>query len=409
MNRIFYHILTVAFMLFGLSSCVDSPDTPTDPTEEPPTRVGRTVLVYMASCNSLGADQYDIADLDEMELAFKIGNVNPDSRLLIYHDDNAGKQSLVEMTAKGRDTLKIYDNTLTAVNVERMQAVFADMKQFSPADAYGLILWSHGSGWLQVGLDEEPLSGTTTDDAQNGSAVAVASPSDVASPQSWGEHRGQTMKITSLARALDGQGFDYVYFDCCYMSSVEVAYEMRHVTPLIAGSAIELPANGMPYDVNLKYLTAPEADVVAAARSTFNHYDSMNASQRTCAMSVIRTAALDRLAEVSRRVYQLSGGVTPSGYRPQYFQVESNCRYFDMGQYYDALIETTGDSELYDQWHQAMDDAIAYCAATPMIWNRLAINSHSGLSTYILRSTTDPSIKGYNTLSWWKDVIKSDS
>lgn len=376
-----------------LCSCAsDGPD----PTPQPRDPVERAVLVYMAARNSLGRDKYDRADIAEMERAVRSGNINPDSRLIIYHADVSGSQTLVELTTRGRDTLKVYDSDRLSVSVARMREVIDDVRELSPASRYGLILWSHGNGWLQNGIAETLSAQPKSDKVDNGSI----------SLQSWGEESGRTMNITSLADALAGSGFDYVYFDCCYMASVEVAYELRHVTPYIVGSAIELPAEGMPYDRTLKYLTARDADLVGAATTTFEHYDAMTGSDRTCAISVIATAPLDRLAEVSHRIVSASGRATPADYRPQRFQTESSCRYFDMKHYYDAMALCAGSGEdLMQEWNEVVDECVIYKASTPYIWGRLPIDAHCGLSTYILPPDGDPTFKGYDTLSWYARVI----
>ena len=82
-------------------------------------------------------------------------------------------------------------------------------------------------------------------------------------PLAFGFDKGQKMNLTTLARTLQGQNFGFVYFDCCYMGSVEVAYELRHA----------MPSNGMPYNRNIRCFFAPEADLLTAARNTFELYD----------------------------------------------------------------------------------------------------------------------------------------
>lgn len=389
MNRTLIYKIVVLWLsslvlMLMATSCgsKDEPDIPPQPSREP---VMRTVLVYMAACNSLGRGQYDIKDLNEMNIAIKSGAVDPDSRLVVFHADAQGNQSLVELTAQGCDTLKKYDSKQMSVSIDRMKEVFTDAKKGAPAQAYGLILWSHGNGWTQNGVTESQMPPML---------------------RTWGEERGRSMNITSLEHALDGQGFDYVYFDCCYMASVEVAYQLRHVTPMIVGSAIELPTDGMPYHLTLAYLTRSTPDLVGAATTTFNHYNQLTGEDRTCAMSVISTSGLDRLAEVSHKVIQASGRKTPSGYMPQKFQVESTCRYFDLEHYYNALLQTVGDEELKQEWKDALNNCVIYKASTPMIWNRLSLDAHSGLSSYILQPTADPTTKGYNTLSWYSDVVE---
>ena len=111
------------------------------------------------------------------------------------------------------------------------------------------MLWSHGDGWLQNGSDDKTLPGL--DQAPEDGAAVL----DVPSVAGWGMENSRKMKVSTLARTLEqSQPIDFVYFDCCYMASVEVAYEMRRATPVIVGSVIELPAEGMPYHKTPQHL-----------------------------------------------------------------------------------------------------------------------------------------------------------
>ena len=378
----FLHILiclVTALLLPLFVSCSDSP-------EPEPAKSHRTVLVYMAACNSLGSAGFDKLDLDEMQSAVRAGQLDG-GRLLVFHAGTSGDYKLLEITPEEIVTLKMYNENgeHSSVSAKFMSQVIDDTKRLAPADSYGLVLWSHGLGWLQNGI---------TDDFADG-----------ISSQSWGEERGRTMNISSLAAALSGKNLDFVYFDCCFMASVEVAYELRHVTPLIVASAIEIPVDGMPYDRNIAPLFArPQADLVSAAKNTFDYYNVLSGENRTCAMSVISTDGLDRLAEISRQILASSSGRVPDGFTPQRFMTEGRCWFYDMGHYYHALTENCADSALADSWDDALDNCIMYASATPRLWNRLYIEHHCGLSTYI-PAEGDTSIKNYNTLKWYTDVV----
>lgn len=47
---------------------------------------------------------------------------------------------------------------------------------------------------------------------------------------------------------------EYILFDDCYMSSLEVAYELRHVTNYMIACPTEVMVFGMPYSTIGKYL-----------------------------------------------------------------------------------------------------------------------------------------------------------
>lgn len=339
----------------------------------------RSVLVYMVANNSLGASHYDEADLKEMEAAAKETGFGS-SRLIVYHHARNASPVLMEITPEGRHVIRKYDTNTSSVASSRMNEVISDFKRMAPASKYGLILWSHGSGWIENGM-EQPQS---------------------VKPLSFGDDGGNSMNVTTLAKTIDGKDFDYVYFDCCYMASVEVAYELRNVTSHIVASATELPAAGMPYNTTLPSLMKENADLVGAARATFNLYNNMTGENRTCTMSVINTEALDNLAQATRDIYAANNQAS-ADFNPQRFMI-STCYLYDFGQY--AADLSTGNEELRKQFDKALTSAVIYKAATPDLWDMLAINHHSGLSTYLPEySSTDRF--NYDNLQWANDVASA--
>lgn len=366
----------------------------------------RTVLVYQVASNT-GLDEYSFSDLSEMKLGMSDGSItNAGGRLLVYNHSYGNAAVLLDVTPAGLDTLKVYDTSLTSVHAARMLEVFDDMEEFAPAKDYGLILWGHGSGWFQDGI------------------------SDYVPEQRrsyGGEGRSKWMNISTLAEVLEvSPGFSFVYFDCCYMSSVEVAYELRHTTPYIAGCVSELPGEGMPYDLNLKYFFAPgKADIIGAAASTFAFYDEWKTmgsrpgftpasfSNRNATMSVIATEGLDELAAAAKTIYERTPNSYPAGFVPQRFDRRSivNAYYFDLGQYVEALC-LDGDAERFEgaaealaAYKAAQAKCVPYQATMPMIFGgEFRVDYHCGLSTYILRSKSLERSNNYNTLEWYDDV-----
>lgn len=372
------------FAALAVSSCIDDPEPGPEPGSKPdPDPVRRTVLVYQVANNNLGSGGYDKDDLKEMLAGARAGALGTDGRLLVYNAGNAGDALLLEVTSDGLDTLKRYDPSVLSVSSSRMLEVMSDVETNAPARDYGLILWSHGSGWLQDGISDD-LTATT---------------------KSFGSDRGRTMNITTLAAVLEqGLPLSFIYFDCCYMASVETLYELRNAAPVIVGSATELQVEGMPYDKNLIHFFAEgDARLIDAAKETFDWYDDMVGIARTATMSVVSTAGLDELAAATAAIYAAADVPVPDGFEPQRFMNKgvSACTYFDFAQYVRSL---TDDSSLLRRFDEALDACVLYAAATPMLWSAVPLKYHCGLSTYILRNRESISTKNYNTLQWYDDV-----
>lgn len=405
MKRILSLILLAAVVSITLVSCgADDPD-PVPPASD---KAPRTVLVYMQAYNSLGSvydgNGFDDKDLREMCTAAAITGLG-DARVIVYHQPrwNHGAASLLEVTPDGLVTLKDYDASELSVSETRMRRVIDDMRQVAPADRYGLVLWSHASGWWNEGVDGP--EGRQTPAPRS---FGIDSPTD---------DRRYTMSITSLADVLGDRTFDYIYFDCCFMASVEVAYQLRNVTGTIVASAAELPSNGMPYNLTLPMLVASEPDFTKIARTVFGHYDAayvpyMSSAPRTddsygCTISVIDTSRLTGLATLLRAAYE-SGATLPADTRLQEFAPRTAPgNYCDLEDYINHL---SGISHAeVTLLRQALHNAAPYQGATPGIdmINRFDISAHCGLSVYV-GTLADPARRhNYQTLDWYRDVASA--
>ncbi len=364
----------------SFTSCKQDEPTPPHPN--------RTILVYMVARNSLGTYSYDKNDLDEMLEAAKTQNGFNGGRLIVFHAPKSGIPQLKEVTANGIIRLKEYETSICCVEKSTMEKVINDTKKLAPANDYGLILWSHANGWLQTGIAESSSSATN---------------SKTLKPTAFGDDNSKNMNITTLAEVLSNKNFSFIYFDCCYMACVEVAYEMRHTTPYIIASATELHADGMPYDKNLQYLFADEPQLQKACENTFDFYNVRNDETRTCTISLIKTDEMEQLANATRNIYATKTFADKS-YIPQRFMTESRCFHFDLKSHIHSLPI---DPALLTEWDNALDNVIVYCNNTPYIWNLLKINNHCGLSTYIIDDISDNNAirYKYTELQWWKDVV----
>ena len=379
------YTLLISACALSMTGCGDK-NEPTPPTPpEPAGPAERTVLVYMAANNNLGSSRYDRMDIDEMRQAAKAGD-SRGGRLVIYHAGYNTAPTLVEILADRLDTLKVYDNENLSVSSARMAEVFSDLDEKVPARQYGLVLWSHGTGWLQDGMEEPERR------------------------RSFGLEGRHTMNVSTLAQTIEEAPFklDFVYFDCCYMMSVETLYQMRHTAPVIAGSTTELLTTGMPYDQNIAcFFTNGQADLIGAAQNTFNLYNAMSGQNRTCTMSVLSTDGLARLADAVREIYLKATPGMPEGYTPQIFSNASvsSCHYFDLYDYIKTICrDFDGADKLWQEFEAAFNAAMLYSEATPKLWNVVPLDRCHGLSTYILTSDRSASLKNYNTLDWYTDV-----
>lgn len=371
----------------------------------------RTILVYMVAANSLGSGNYDMRDIAEMQIAALNGHLEG-NHLLVYHHNYKGEPVLKEIKdGTGEiDTLKVYSSTPSSLSIARMEEVISDMKSLAPAKDYGMVMWSHANGWLVMNNSGElSVMGRSRGDDYAISTLAFGE--DQSSGTTY------YMNTGDLGTALRGKELSFIFFDCCYMASVEAMYDLRETAPLIGGSVAEIIAEGMPYQITLPYLFAEgEADFVGAVNADYEYVNAMSGYNRTGTFSIMDMAQIDNLAKACKEVYSY-GPVYPSDFRPQKFMYESTCYFYDLAHMLENL-ELKGedvDESLLVKFEEArqkaleqIDKTVIFKANTPYIWpgtsDQTAINHHCGLSAQFLRDASGASSRGYNQTAWWNDV-----
>lgn len=368
---IFFAVIVALYSAF--TSCVkDEPENGEKDTK-------RTVLVYMVANNNLSS--YSDRDIEEMQAAVQYNDLNG-GRLLIYHAPISGLPALKEITPNGIEELKVYDNEIYSTDAERMHKVFSDVLDIAPALDYGLVLWSHSDAWRET----------------------AASRSTGIKPLSFGIDRNYSMKITTLADVLSDFNFSFIYFDCCHMASIEVAYELRNVTDYIVASGTELPAAGMPYNINVPLFFSDTPDLEQACKNTFDYYNNQVGNGKSCTMSLIATEYIDELANISREVFKAKVALSDKPIQ-SYIRVPQMFSYdilSDMAEYMHAI---SPDAATTLRWDIAFNQVVLYKAATPTIFGQLTIDSYCGLGCYVPRTIEDANVDGYCNQSWWKDVV----
>lgn len=245
--------------------------------EEPAPSSTRTVLAYMIAGNNLEEDMK--ANIRNMLKG--LSELRKTSRLVIYWDGNSGspKISCYTVSADGKVAAEKVQRTYkqqNATDEQVMQTVLTDMIRMNPAESYGLILSAHGTGWVPA---DKALKG--------GDRKAV------------GPDKGKWMEIPAMARAIYksmSRPFDFILFDACLMSDVQVAYELRNSTRYIIASVAEVLSEGFPYQQMMPYLYSDsEVDYTIAMPATYIQY-YQNKANPWGTIATIRCSELEALA-----------------------------------------------------------------------------------------------------------------
>lgn len=383
MKNIALLIFTFISYLF-LASC-DHRDDPTPDIAGTP--VSRTVLVYMVANNSLSPNVY--SDIAEMQEAADNGALDKKGRLLVFLSSASSQQLLEIRKNESPKVLHSFDDVEgvrpSPLDTTFMRSVFDKMRESSPSEKYGLVLWSHGTGWM----DESTASRSTMLYSFGADKVNSVT---------------EKMTVRSLSRALNGQGFEWIYFDCCHMMTVEVLYELRDCARYFVGSTTELPSDGMPYQQNIPCFFEEESNLTQAAENTYKYYARYS---MPCSMTVVDGELLPELADATRDIFAAQPTLPDDYYGIQLMRREVSiiCTIYDMPDYIKALSPAP---DALERWEAVYDQAIMYYACTPTVFG-LKMDGTYGIGSHILYSWSDPTQFNYNLTSWYKDVIAPES
>lgn len=252
--------------------------------EEPIPQSSRVLLSYMIAGNNLESDMRQ----NIQNMLQGLTQLRKVSRLVVYWDGCSGDPKISCYTVNengkvGKEQIQRTYPQQSATDESVMTTVLKDMMQLNPAESYGLIFSSHGTGWMSSGEDV----------INNRKAV--------------GPDAGKWMEIPALGRALEKaitRPFDFILFDACLMADVQVAYQLRHTTSYIIASVAEVLAAGFPYQQLMPYFYSNnEVDYTIAMPATYINYYRYNRTPWGT-ISTIRCSELEALALAMRNTLQ---------------------------------------------------------------------------------------------------------
>lgn len=211
----------------------------------------RTVLVYIAGDNSLRS--FATEDLAEMTEGMQ--SVDDNSYNLLVYIDTGSSPKLIRLKKDKKknvvqEVIATYEGR-NSVDVSKMKEVINTAFSEYPAQSYGLVLWSHGEGWLAKSQNKTRW---------------------------WGQDGGSNyMDISELKDVLrNAPHLSFLLFDACFMQSVEVVYELKEHADYIIGSPTEIPAPGAPYQKVVPAMFANNASATDIAKAYFEFYADEN-------------------------------------------------------------------------------------------------------------------------------------
>lgn len=292
----------------------DSPDGP----DVPVTPVGQTVFMFFPWSNSLLSDFR--RTVEDMQTVVAQRSMK-DERIMVFMATSEREAVLFELKKQnGRcltDTLRRYsDRPFTSR--QWLTSLFSEVMTLAPASRYGMVVGCHGLAWVPVQgqrnarkrlgsqerIDEEDnlyKKEKIDKEGEPNDLMHFEVQGPVTTRFIGGTYPETQIETTDLADAMADAGFhtEYILFDACYMSSVEVAYELKDVTHYLIASPTEVLSYGFPYITMGKHLLGTP-NYKGIADSFISFYSSYNLPYGTVA--VTDCTQLDALAAIAQQI-----------------------------------------------------------------------------------------------------------
>lgn len=362
MKRLTRSLLLSAALLFAACESEKEPTPDTGwPEREKPAVAEQTVLFHLSGRSLLS--YFRDTNVPEIRAAID-EHILYDSRLLLYIQPTTQLSLLIEYSfdyksqASQADTLRRYEGR-SSLDKDHIVEVITDLKSIAPAKRYGMVLGSHGGGWVPAQYQD--LKSNESDSSSDIWTIAAGEqePHDwlIKSPGAeatrwFGEHDGATTDIATWKAAFEEAPvkFDYLIFDACFMSNIEALYELRNAADRILASPCEIMGRGICYTTALPHLFEDEgrtANLIGFAGDFYDFYSTTTSTRQSGCMALTQCGELEALAEAMRRVASgPTNQVNPS--ELQTYEGLLRPLFFDFQQY---VIALAGD-------HVALDNFI---------------------------------------------------
>lgn len=363
-----------------LACCNDKPA----PEPEPETRNAKTIIAYFYGTS---LSYYFSTNLQMMEKAVTEGALGNNSRLILYHQKSTNIAEVREIrydAESGKAVVDVID-TFSLEEPLNASSYGENMKMlmdYAPADDYSVIFLGHSTAWLPKNTDSPVLRAYGM---QSEFVPSFEKMPGAAITRHIGE-RNVNLDIEELAEGLASTGvkFNCLYFDVCFMASLEAVYELRNIADYVIASPCEIMGAGSPYDTILKPLFNDDYERVC--NEYFAFYN--NYFYPSGCLSVIDCSKLEAVADVVKRMNATAAadgfdifnvqpyeGRTSPGNSPGHW-------FYDAEDYYNQICS---NKALVDEFSARLTEAVPYRNHTDQFYSAYndrfnEINHFSGIS-----------------------------
>lgn len=377
-------------MVCNLSCDKEEPITPEPDAPEYGTTNGRTVLVYLVAENNLAS----FANNDVREMLLGAKYLGAKDRMVVYIDDRSMPRIYSISFADRKKTYEElqpilqYETDKNSTASSSLDDFIKYCKTHYPAPSYGIVLWSHGSGWV-------PPHNQAINSELRTYGARIRKSFGLDNEQNSYSNNGYEMSIDSLRITLEKHDkFDFLMFDACFMQNIEVAYELRNTADFIIGSPTEIPGDGAPYDLIMRYMFDDGDYVKPMVESYYQRYKDM-ADGYGVLISAIRTDSLEHFAEITaplvksykEKLITMEYDTILNYFHWDYYPNYSYPDFYDMR----GIMQASMSDEDYQSWNKQLNNIIE-CNPHTSRWfsefnqssnNRVIESQYSGITMHI--------------------------
>lgn len=387
----------------------------------------KVMILYSAGFNSLS---YNLAeDIEDLMEGYLPGEKDDNAVIVVSHlaKENssyaiATRPQIIRVykdkkSRPVRDTIKTLMDTELLTLPDVMEQALTFIRDSFKSEHYGLVLSSHGTGWLPSGYYSRSGNSSSFWSSRKQSASmplpagAVPYVEEVLpgpAVKTFGQEIQQpTMSSSTLSYELDIKDMaasipmhlDYILFDACLMGGVEVAYELKDVCDFMGFSQAEVLADGLDYyKLAHRLLSSSRPDPKGVCEDYFARYNSPSASDPYATVSLIDCTRLDGLAEVCRDLFAAHRAeiksLAPSSVQG-YFRFNKHW-FYDLE---DILVKAGVSASEKARLDAALTACVLYNESTSRFIS-FDIATHCGFSMYLPSHGSDYLDNYYKTLAW---------
>ena len=364
-------------------------------------------LIYFAGNNNLSS--YAESALGSVMNGYIPDKKDKENILMVYYHNKETAPTLKRyFKSNGKvysELIASYDSLSTnSAKIETLSKVIAQAEEAYPASTHDLALWSHASAWMPEGYFNKPTDRSVSMRLEN---IPEEDPY-AHMVKSFGAEGGEEMDIKDLAKALPYH-YGAILFDCCLMSSVEVAYELKDKCDYIVAAPTEMLAEGFHYDTLLEPIFCQpvsefgKSGLEEICQQYFDNYDKCTGLYRSATIALIDCRWLSGLSSVCRDIFNSHRGEIAALNRNDVQLYSRNFSGVRRDWFYDIddFVGRIASPQEYTRFEEMLAKCVPFKLATD-IFLEIQIEHYSGLSCYIPNPAYTNLNSYYKSLAWNK-------